>query len=178
MAIHFLCPFGHKLVVPDHRAGKKGRCPVCYQRVIVPVPNPEPSGKSKKDSDAPDELLQAAAGPQQPAQGGLGFYNAAGQQMPMGGMGMPQPMVPTAPGAPGMPAQVPTQPLPSMIPQQPMGQPMGGAYPYQPAQPGGMFEPIPQPQQYPQQYQQPSYQPQPGYPQPGYPQQGQPYRPQ
>jgi hypothetical protein len=167
MALHFLCPFGHKLMVPDHRAGKKGRCPVCYQRVIVPVPNPEPSGKSKKDSDAPDDLLQAATGPQQAPQGGLGFFNAAGQQMPMQQI---QPMVPTPPGGQ----------MPSMVPQQPMG----AAYPYPAAQPGSMFEPIQQPQQqYPQQYQQPGYAPQPGYPQPGYPQPGypqpgQPYRPQ
>jgi hypothetical protein len=47
MPIHFLCPFGHQLVVPDERAGKKGRCPVCHQKVYVPVPNPQPSTRSK-----------------------------------------------------------------------------------------------------------------------------------
>jgi hypothetical protein len=36
MSIHFLCPMGHKLQVPDKRAGKKGRCPVCQQQLIVP----------------------------------------------------------------------------------------------------------------------------------------------
>jgi hypothetical protein len=36
MSIHFLCPLGHKLQVPDERAGKKGRCPVCRQHLIVP----------------------------------------------------------------------------------------------------------------------------------------------
>ncbi len=50
MAIHFYCPLGHRLVVPDARAGKKGRCPVCHQLVITPVPNPQPSGKSKEPS--------------------------------------------------------------------------------------------------------------------------------
>jgi hypothetical protein len=50
MAIHFYCPLGHRLVVPDDRAGKKGRCPACHQLVIAPVPNPQPSGKSKLPS--------------------------------------------------------------------------------------------------------------------------------
>lgn len=52
MSIQFVCPYGHRLKVPDHRAGKKGRCPKCYQRVIVPVPNPIPSGKEKKPWNA------------------------------------------------------------------------------------------------------------------------------
>ena len=45
MPIHFYCPLGHRLAVPDDRAGKKGRCPVCHQRVIVPVADPQPSGR-------------------------------------------------------------------------------------------------------------------------------------
>jgi hypothetical protein len=44
MAIHFVCPLGHRLKVPDERAGKKGRCPVCNQRLIVPRLAPAPSG--------------------------------------------------------------------------------------------------------------------------------------
>lgn len=36
MTIRFLCPLGHPLAVPDGRAGKKGRCPICRQRVYVP----------------------------------------------------------------------------------------------------------------------------------------------
>ncbi len=39
MTIKFLCPYGHKLAVPDDRAGKKGRCPVCNQRVYIPKPD-------------------------------------------------------------------------------------------------------------------------------------------
>jgi hypothetical protein len=38
MTIHFLCPRGHKLAVPDNLAGKKGRCPICQQRVYIPLP--------------------------------------------------------------------------------------------------------------------------------------------
>ncbi|HEV3343281.1 MAG TPA: hypothetical protein VG125_23115 [Pirellulales bacterium] len=36
MSIHFVCPLGHKLKVPDDRAGQPGRCPVCHQRLFVP----------------------------------------------------------------------------------------------------------------------------------------------
>ncbi|MGE0610023.1 MAG: hypothetical protein AB7O62_23230, partial [Pirellulales bacterium] len=38
MAIRFECPLGHRLIVPDERAGKKGKCPVCRQRVVIPRP--------------------------------------------------------------------------------------------------------------------------------------------
>jgi len=59
MPIQFLCPYGHRLKVPDHRAGKKGRCPKCQQRVIVPVPNPIPSGREKRHWDAsPGERIE------------------------------------------------------------------------------------------------------------------------
>ncbi|MGH7140906.1 MAG: hypothetical protein ACREHD_34685, partial [Pirellulales bacterium] len=36
MAIRFFCPLGHRLKVPEERAGKKGRCPICHQRLVVP----------------------------------------------------------------------------------------------------------------------------------------------
>jgi hypothetical protein len=52
MSIQFLCPYGHRLIVPDHRAGKRGRCPKCRQRVIVPVPDPVPSGREKREWNA------------------------------------------------------------------------------------------------------------------------------
>lgn len=48
MPIRFFCPFGHLLVVPDHRAGKKGRCPTCDQKVYVPAPTPVPLGGGGK----------------------------------------------------------------------------------------------------------------------------------
>lgn len=52
MAIRFLCPFGHRLMVPEHRTGRRGRCPICGQMVIVPVRNPEPSQREKRAWDA------------------------------------------------------------------------------------------------------------------------------
>jgi hypothetical protein len=48
MPIRFYCPLGHRLVVPDERAGKKGRCPQCRQKVYVPVADPRPSGQPKQ----------------------------------------------------------------------------------------------------------------------------------
>ncbi|MEX0711162.1 MAG: hypothetical protein WD278_02355 [Pirellulales bacterium] len=54
MSIRFVCPLGHRLKVPDHRAGKKGRCPRCHQRVIVPVSDPRPSGQAKRSWNAGD----------------------------------------------------------------------------------------------------------------------------
>jgi len=54
MAIRFLCPLGHPIKAADHRSGKKGRCPICHQKIIVPVPDPEPSGSEKRSWDAPD----------------------------------------------------------------------------------------------------------------------------
>jgi hypothetical protein len=48
MAIRFFCPFGHRLKVPEERAGKRGRCPICRQRFIVPefaLPDQKPFKK-------------------------------------------------------------------------------------------------------------------------------------
>lgn len=59
MSIKFVCPNGHRLVVPDHRAGKKGRCPVCHQRLYVPEPVPKTSHRPKRQPD-PFELEQYA----------------------------------------------------------------------------------------------------------------------
>jgi len=37
MSIRCVCPLGHPLVVPDELAGSDGQCPVCLQRVAIPV---------------------------------------------------------------------------------------------------------------------------------------------
>lgn len=92
MAIRFLCPFGHRLLVPDHRAGKKGRCPVCQQRVIVPVLSPKSSraqgrlaegGTSEPEADPlpPDDRYPETGLDDQP-QAYLGFDNVPGGQVP------------------------------------------------------------------------------------------------
>src|ERR1700722_16465157 len=65
MSIRFYCPLGHRLQVPDARAGKKGRCPLCQQKVIVPVSDPRPSGRPKLGEGKEiilDEILAAELG--------------------------------------------------------------------------------------------------------------------
>lgn len=57
MTIRFVCPRGHKLAVPDNLAGKKGRCPVCQQRVYIPVPE-------QSDAAAGPDLGEPAAAEQ------------------------------------------------------------------------------------------------------------------
>ncbi|MBL8827182.1 MAG: hypothetical protein JNM18_09365 [Planctomycetaceae bacterium] len=62
MSIHFLCPLGHPLVVPDDRAGKKGRCPICQQRVYVPQPQAaSPGGPAHAAHD--DVEIEAVPAP-------------------------------------------------------------------------------------------------------------------
>lgn len=56
MAIRFLCPLGHRLAVAEHLAGKKGRCPVCKQRVYIP--------------DLDPAAVPAVEDPEETAQGG------------------------------------------------------------------------------------------------------------
>ncbi len=65
MSIRFYCPLGHRLQVPDARAGKKGRCPLCQQKVIVPVSIPKPSGRPKLGEGKEivlDDILAAELG--------------------------------------------------------------------------------------------------------------------
>lgn len=71
MAIRFLCPFGHPLVVPDHRAGKKGRCPTCQQKVLIPTDeSPGPLGEDGQPLEAgPHGRLRSDPDPDAP----LGF---------------------------------------------------------------------------------------------------------
>lgn len=59
MTIRFLCPLGHKLAVPDKLAGKKGRCPICKQRVYIPQSEVdtavgEPAAPPLPDESAPE----------------------------------------------------------------------------------------------------------------------------
>lgn len=94
MSIQFLCPYGHRLIVPDHRAGKRGRCPKCRQRVIVPVPNPVPSGREKREwnaaakdrielDESPPAAVQTSPPPAQAAQATAAEEPAAADSEPM-----------------------------------------------------------------------------------------------
>ncbi|HEX3659222.1 MAG TPA: hypothetical protein VHV55_25765 [Pirellulales bacterium] len=61
MPIRFYCPLGHRLVVPDERAGKKGRCPQCHQKVYVPVAEPR-SGSQPRQPPAGQAIELDPAG--------------------------------------------------------------------------------------------------------------------
>ncbi|HET6883913.1 MAG TPA: hypothetical protein VFI31_27410 [Pirellulales bacterium] len=76
MSIRFFCPLGHRLQVPDKRAGKKGRCPMCGQRLIVP----EASVAKKKRHRTTVGTKQdsgAAAADEQSADGTVPAQNAS-----------------------------------------------------------------------------------------------------
>lgn len=57
MAIKFLCPLGHRLKVHNDLAGKAGHCPICRQRVFIPLVSAAP----------PRRKRPAAAGPHGPS---------------------------------------------------------------------------------------------------------------
>jgi hypothetical protein len=52
MGIRFNCPNGHKLNVKEHLAGKRGICPDCGARVIIPTlaETGDPAGAAMLDS--------------------------------------------------------------------------------------------------------------------------------
>jgi len=61
MTIRLRCPRGHKLTVPDDLAGKKGRCPVCQERVRIPRSDGSESiGGSSEQADSNDDDDPAA----------------------------------------------------------------------------------------------------------------------
>lgn len=46
MVLNVVCPQGHRLQAKAAHAGRKGRCPVCSERVMIPEPRPTPAGLS------------------------------------------------------------------------------------------------------------------------------------
>ncbi len=60
MGIRFQCPNGHKLHVKEFLAGKRGICPECNVKFLVP----EIGGcrvESIKDDQAPDSVIEVTA---------------------------------------------------------------------------------------------------------------------
>ncbi len=49
MGIRFYCPNGHKLNVKTYLAGKRGICPHCGAKVLIPEKSVRPSSKEKRD---------------------------------------------------------------------------------------------------------------------------------
>jgi hypothetical protein len=57
MGIRFYCPNGHKLNVKAHLAGRRGICPYCGTRLLIPLKSTRPSSKEdaeKKQGTAPN----------------------------------------------------------------------------------------------------------------------------
>jgi hypothetical protein len=52
MGIRFLCPNGHKLNVKDYLAGKKGRCPYCDTRFVIPKQSQKDARVDSLDSSS------------------------------------------------------------------------------------------------------------------------------
>lgn len=144
MAIRFLCPFGHHLVVPDNRAGKKGRCPECQQKVIVPVPNPvsskqvqaaQAAGKQeeKEDLDPWDAFVDDLIGADRtPGGQQLGFdtemlpppvNSPAKKPSPPTPKSSSKDNPPTPPAAPKASPSKPAAPQQVAVPQPPAPQP-------------------------------------------------------
>ena len=53
MGIRFYCPNGHKLNVKEFQAGRRGICPFCGARILIPTQSTRPSTKSAKSKKGP-----------------------------------------------------------------------------------------------------------------------------
>ena len=112
MTIRFLCPMGHRLAVPDERAGKKGRCPICNQRVYIPRTDPLAANAEKKH----DQSTAATARPQLAAE--LAAIDEPDEIVPWdeSTAGKPETVVPAPANAPQAAAPPPTSNPPTSNP--------------------------------------------------------------
>lgn len=39
MTIELVCPNGHRLTADESSAGKTGKCPICMERISIPIPS-------------------------------------------------------------------------------------------------------------------------------------------
>lgn len=78
MGIRFSCPSGHKLNVKEFLAGKRGVCPQCGAKFVIPMPNETPAtgeslplgvglSRSIEIAVAPGPGAQLAAAPASPS---------------------------------------------------------------------------------------------------------------
>lgn len=61
MGIRFFCPKGHKLHVKAFQAGKKGVCPDCGSRFVIPMESQRVSSKERKRGATADAASSASA---------------------------------------------------------------------------------------------------------------------
>jgi hypothetical protein len=50
MGIRFYCPQGHKLNVKEFQAGRRGICPFCGEKILIPTQSTRPSSKEERDA--------------------------------------------------------------------------------------------------------------------------------
>jgi len=63
MGIRFYCPNGHKLNVKEFQAGRRGVCPFCAAKVLIPHKSTRKSTRELRESGASDEWADAEATP-------------------------------------------------------------------------------------------------------------------
>ena len=74
MPLRVKCPAGHKLIVPDDRAGRTLRCPRCGEEVVVP-------GEEARVAEARDSKAREGEAPAEPPESGQGTEDR-GQEAP------------------------------------------------------------------------------------------------
>ena len=60
MGIRFYCPNGHKLNVKEKLAGKRGICPHCQVKLLIPQKSTRPSSREEREQQ--DKLAAGAGG--------------------------------------------------------------------------------------------------------------------
>jgi hypothetical protein len=50
MGIRFYCPNGHKLNVKEFQAGRRGICPYCGEKILIPTESTRPSSKEERQA--------------------------------------------------------------------------------------------------------------------------------
>jgi hypothetical protein len=50
MGIRFYCPQGHKLNVKEFQAGRRGICPFCGEKILIPTQSSRPSSKEERQA--------------------------------------------------------------------------------------------------------------------------------
>lgn len=145
-------------MVPDHRAGKKGRCPTCNLKVFIPSGEAlRPEGENGQPLlSGPGHMVQVDPLPN----AAIGFDDAVTFQEALAGRPPVNPTlvgmenVQAAPQQPVAPAQPQQAPQPQQDPElgiMPL-EPTRPAFPYQqhqPQQPGAPFQQYPPPGQQP-----------------------------
>jgi hypothetical protein len=67
MGIRFYCPQGHKLNVKEFQAGRRGICPYCGEKILIPTQSSRPSSKEERQARRAGTQAMAAIASGSPA---------------------------------------------------------------------------------------------------------------